>query len=88
MPKLYELKIKDEHERLKVIKEVTKDHHEGKLDPGKMVKNKKKSKKWFSLNFIIKLNLKGTQPNIFLNFAHLCILSIRPFFRNTSGGPN
>ena len=49
MPKLYELKIKDEHERLKVIKEVTKDHHEGKLDPGKMVKNKKYKKCFFPM---------------------------------------
>lgn len=45
MPGLYELKIIDEKERLKVIKEVTKDHHEGKLDPGKMVNKVKKSKR-------------------------------------------
>jgi hypothetical protein len=46
MPKLFELKIKDENERLKVIKEVTKDHHEGKLDPGKMGgKNRAKRQK-------------------------------------------
>ena len=45
MPKLYELKMKDDLERLKVIKEVTKDHHEGKLDPGKMIKNKTKRPK-------------------------------------------
>ena len=42
--KLYELKMKDEIERLKVIKEVTKDHHEGKLDPGKMIKAKRPKK--------------------------------------------
>ena len=46
MPKLYELKMKDDIERLKVIKEVTKDHHEGKLDPGKMGgKNRAKRQK-------------------------------------------
>jgi hypothetical protein len=44
MPGLYELKMKDEKERLKVIKEVIKDHHEGKLDPGKMMKSKKLKK--------------------------------------------
>jgi hypothetical protein len=45
MPGLYELKVRDEKERLRVIKEVTKDHHEGKLDPGKMVGKVKKAKK-------------------------------------------
>ena len=30
IPGLYKLKIKDEKERLKVMKEVTKDHREGK----------------------------------------------------------
>ena len=45
MPKLYELKLKDDLDRLKVIKEVTKDHHEGKLDPGKMLKRTKKKLK-------------------------------------------
>ena len=45
MPRLYDLKMKDEKERLKVVKEVTKDHHEGKLDPGKMVMKIKKSNK-------------------------------------------
>lgn len=45
MPKLYDLKINDDLDRLKVIKEVTKDHHEGKLDPGKMVKSTKRRTK-------------------------------------------
>jgi hypothetical protein len=42
IPGLFDLKMRDEEERLKVMKEVTKDHHSGKLDPGKMVNKVKK----------------------------------------------
>ena len=45
MPRLYDLKMKDEKERLKVVLEVTKDHKDGKLDPGKMVSKIKKNNK-------------------------------------------
>lgn len=51
MPGLYNLKMKDEAERLKIIKEVTKDHHEGKLDPTKMVNRVKKVRKWL-INYL------------------------------------
>jgi hypothetical protein len=44
MPGLYKLKLKDEEERLKVIKEVMKDHREGKSDLSKMIKLKKMKK--------------------------------------------
>ena len=36
--------MKDEVERCKIAKEVTRDHHEGKLDPGKLVNKIKKNK--------------------------------------------
>jgi hypothetical protein len=41
MPGLYELKMKDELERLRVIKEVSKDYNDSKLNTGKMMKVKK-----------------------------------------------